>query len=114
MDIKIKLLFCRTLSTAGIAVTEDINNFFPASNALIAASSLNGLNKYLDISKKGMNIVLMSFLISFVYNAAGLSIAFMGNLSPLLAAILMPLSSITVVLISVGTSSFVLKRKGLL
>jgi Cu+-exporting ATPase len=44
-----------------------------------------------------MKIVKISFAISIVYNIVGLSFAVDGLLSPIVAAILMPLSSITVV-----------------
>lgn len=100
-------------SDAGIAVTEDINNFFPASSALMRASSLAKLPQILSASKSGMKIVLFSFLFSFMYNIGGFVFAFNGELSPLLAAILMPLSSITTVLISVGASNMISKRKEL-
>jgi len=39
----------------------------------------------------------MTFAISFFYNIIGLSFAVTGNMSPLFAAIIMPLSSISVV-----------------
>jgi Cu+-exporting ATPase len=101
-------------SNAGIAVTEDVNNFFPASSALMRASVLGRLGDILTVSGAGMKIVLFSFLFSFLYNVGGFAFAFYGNLSPLIAAILMPLSSITTVLISVGASNFISKKERLL
>ena len=39
----------------------------------------------------------MSFTLSLIYNLVGLSFAITGNLLPLVAAIVMPLSTITIV-----------------
>ena len=44
-----------------------------------------------------MKTIMMSFGLSLLYNAVGLSFAVTGNLSPLVAAIIMPLSTITIV-----------------
>ena len=46
--------------------------------------------------------IVICFVISLLYNAIGLSLALAGLLSPLVAAILMPVSSLTVVGTSVG------------
>lgn len=81
----------------GISVAEDINNFTPASDAILHAKSFGRLPEFFKLSKYTRRIVYWSFGLSFAYNIAGLSFALMGLLSPLLSAILMPLSSITVV-----------------
>ena len=44
-----------------------------------------------------MRIVKVSFAISFLYNIIGIYFAVQGTLSPLIAAVLMPISSISVV-----------------
>ncbi|MCU0446726.1 MAG: heavy metal translocating P-type ATPase metal-binding domain-containing protein [Microscillaceae bacterium] len=84
-------------SDVGIAITEDTTSFSPACDAILDASAFGQLNKFIKFSKVAINIVKMSFFLSFMYNIVGLSFAVSGNLSPVLAAILMPLSSITVV-----------------
>ena len=49
-----------------------------------------------------------------MYNIVGLSIAVQGNMEPVIAAILMPISSISIVLLTTGMSSFYeLKHKRL-
>ena len=53
--------------------------------------------KFIKFSKTSLNIVKVSFLISIIYNVVGLTFAVQGLLSPIIAAILMPLSSVTVV-----------------
>lgn len=84
-------------SHVGIAVSENVNVFSPACDAILDASKLKNLDKYLRLSKKGVRIIHLSFVISFLYNVIGLSFAVTGNLSPVVAAILMPLSSISIV-----------------
>ena len=81
----------------GIAVTEDISAFTPASDAILFGGNFHALGKYLKFAKSTKNIIIASFAISFIYNIVGLSFAVSAYLTPLLAAILMPLSSITVV-----------------
>lgn len=88
------------LSDVGIAVSEDVFRFTPSSDAIIEASKLAVLPKLLNISNFSKTILKVCLLFSISYNIVGLSFAISGNLTPLVAAILMPISSITVVLIS--------------
>jgi P-type Cu+ transporter len=85
-------------SDAGIAISDDINNFSPACDAILDGSRFNQLKTYLNLSKGAKKIILASFTISFLYNAVGLYFAVQGILSPVVAAIIMPLSTITIVL----------------
>ncbi|MBK7867467.1 MAG: heavy metal translocating P-type ATPase metal-binding domain-containing protein [Ignavibacteriales bacterium] len=82
----------------GISLSDDLMNFTPASDALIHGSSLKLLPGFLKQAVSTMNVVKWSFIISSIYNVAGISVALSGNLSPLFAAILMPVSSISVVI----------------
>jgi P-type Cu+ transporter len=101
-------------SDVGIAVTEDISSFSPACDAILDASNLKSLPMFLDYSKSAIKIIYISFVISFLYNLIGLSFAIQGMLSPLIAAILMPLSSISVVLFATISTNLLAKRRGLL
>ena len=101
-------------SDVGIAVTEEAGNFSPASDAILNADELNLLPKFLKFSKTSIYIIFISFAISFLYNLIGLGFAVEGMLSPLVAAILMPLSSISVVMFASVSTNFLAKRKGLL
>nr|WP_299422467.1 heavy metal translocating P-type ATPase metal-binding domain-containing protein [uncultured Emticicia sp.] len=89
-------------SNVGIAISEDIKLFSPACDAILDASKFGQLADFLKFSKTSLNIVKASFILSLVYNFVGISWAVTGELSPVLAAIFMPLSSISVVLFSVG------------
>ena len=86
------------LAQVGVAVTEDINNFSPGCDAILEASRLSHLHRYLWMARHGKRVVVASFVISILYNVVGLSFAFRALLSPLVAAILMPASSITIIL----------------
>ena len=63
----------------------------------MSGEKLTDLDQYFDFSKDAMKIVKMTFAISFFYNIIGLSFAVTGHMSPLFAAIIMPISSISVV-----------------
>lgn len=84
----------------GIAVTDDTLRFTPASDAILEARSLRLLPTYLRYSRFAMRLIRFSFGVSLLYNLVGLSFAAAGHLSPVVAAVLMPLSSATMVLIA--------------
>jgi len=91
-------------SDFGISVADDIFRFTPASDAILSSESFGLLDKLFDYSKASLRVVKMSFILSFIYNGVGIFFAVQGLLTPVIAAILMPLSSVTVVLfVSLGT-----------
>ncbi len=84
-------------SNVGVAVSENVNVFSPACDAILDASRLEKLDTFLALSKKAMLTIRLSFGLSLLYNVVGLSFAVTGNLLPLVAAIIMPLSTVTVI-----------------
>ncbi len=84
-------------SQVGISIADDIYQFSPACDAILEAGRFSDLVKFIRFSKTSFKIVKVSFLISIIYNIVGLTFAIQGLLSPIIAAILMPLSSVTVV-----------------
>ena len=84
-------------STLGIAVADNIYHFSPACDAIMDARQFGKLSRFLQFSHKSMKVVKGAFVFSFFYNLIGLSFAVSGMLTPLVAAILMPVSSVTVV-----------------
>ncbi len=84
----------------GMAITDDTIQFTPASDAILEASSLSQLPDFLSYSRFGMRLIQVSFGVSLLYNLVGLSYALTGNLSPVVAAILMPISSATMLAIA--------------
>lgn len=97
-------------SNVGVAITEGNNNFTPASDAIIDASQFSNIDKFIDFTATGKNIIIASFILSILYNIIGLYFAVQGILSPVIAAILMPASSISIVLITYGLSELAGKR----
>ncbi len=100
-------------SNVGIAVSENSAQFSPASDAILDGCKVGLLDKFIAYAKAGKTIVLASFILSILYNIVGLSFAVQGTLSPIIAAILMPASSISIVLFVTILSSFVARKKGL-
>ena len=97
-------------SNVGVALTEQTNNFTPSSDAIISASAFKLLTKFFSICRANRKIVIASFILSIVYNIIGLYYAVQGNLSPIIAAILMPSSSLSILLLTYGSSSLVARR----
>ena len=98
-------------SNVGISISENVNVFSPACDGIMDASQFSKLGYYLNYSKNAMQTIYMSFGLSLLYNLVGLSFAITGNLSPLVAAIIMPLSSITVVSFVTLMSNYYARNK---
>lgn len=98
-------------SDVGIAVTDDTGIFTPACDGILEGSRLAGLDKFLALARSSTFILKMAFTISFLYNAIALGIAVTGHLTPLVAAILMPISSISVVSFSTLAVNYTVNRK---
>ena len=84
-------------SNVGISISENVNVFSPACDGILDASQFEKIAYFLQYSKNAMKTIYMSFGISLLYNVVGLSFAISGNLLPIVAAIIMPLSTITIV-----------------
>ena len=97
-------------SNVGIAISENVNVFSPACDAILDASVFQQLHSFLKLSKKSITTIKMSFTLSLLYNVVGLSFAVTGNLLPLVAAIIMPLSTITIVSFVTLSSNYYAKR----
>jgi len=97
-------------SNIGIAVTEYTNNFTPSSDAIMEAKQLPRLTQFIQLCKANKKIVTASFILSIIYNIIGLFFAVQGTLSPLIAAILMPSSSLCILLLTFGSSNLIARR----
>lgn len=80
-----------------LTVADKAYHFSPASDAVLEAGQFGRLANFIGFTQTALNIVKISFAISFLYNIVGISFAITGNLSPVVAAILMPVSSVSVV-----------------
>ena len=101
-------------SNVGIVITENINNFTPASDVIVSADRFSKIKDYIDYIRQSRKLIFAAYLIAFMYNVVGISFAATGNLSPLIAAVLMPISSVSVVLFGVISSTLLAKRKKIL
>jgi len=101
-----------TQSDVGVAVIEKVGSFSPASDLILEADQVRNLHQLLRFARHCTQIVRASFGISAVYNIVGISIAAAGILSPLICAILMPVSSLSVVLFACGMTGWAAKRSG--
>lgn len=97
-------------SDVALSIADDIYHFSPAGDAIIEANKFNQLTSFIGFARKSLVIVKISFGISFLYNIIGLTIALTGNLSPVVAAILMPASSVTVVAFSTFATRILARR----
>ena len=88
----------------GVAVVERVGTFSPASDVILDAPQLRSLSRVLEFSRHASRIVRIGFVVSGLYNVVGISIAAAGLLSPLVCAVLMPLSSVTMVVFSIGAT----------
>ncbi len=84
-------------SDVALTIADKVYHFSPASDAVLEASQFRRLASFIRFTKTALNIVKVSFAISFCYNIIGIAFAISGNLSPVIAAILMPISSVSVV-----------------
>ncbi len=98
-------------SEVGIAVSDDTGVFTPACDGILEGKNLKRLDAFIWLSKKSTTILKMAFAISFFYNFITLSIAVSGHLTPLVAAVLMPISSICVVGFSTLAVNYVAGKK---
>ena len=100
-------------SDTGISVSNNLNNFSPACDAILEGNNFKKLPLFIKLAKHSRFIIGISLIISLLYNAVGLSFAVQGLLSPVFAAVLMPLSSITVVVFVTVSVKMLGKRLGL-
>lgn len=84
-------------SNFGIAITESLNGFYPGADGVLLAESFDKLPKFMKLSEYSRSILRTGLVFSLFYNLLGVSFAVAGLLTPIIAAILMPISSITVV-----------------
>lgn len=95
---------------AGIAISDDMNNYFPACDAILDGKNFGQLGALLRFSRVARQVVIASFIVSVLYNCVGVYFAVQGLMSPLVAAILMPASSFSVILITAVSVRIAAKR----
>lgn len=89
----------------GVVLSDKTNNFTPASDIIIDRASFKHFYSWMDYARSSVYIIYGALIFAFAYNLIGLYFAISGRLSPVVAAILMPISSITVIVYGVSVSS---------
>ncbi len=97
-------------SNVGVTLADDINNFTPSCDAILNAKKFDLLPSVLRLAKASRVIIGASFVVSILYNCVGLWFSMQGLMKPIMAAILMPCSTISILIISSGVSSLYAKR----
>ncbi|MEX2669915.1 heavy metal translocating P-type ATPase [Candidatus Uabimicrobium amorphum] len=97
-------------SDVGVAVIEENSHFSPASDIILAAEKISLLPKMFSLSRATLNITYASFAISCIYNSLGITLAISGKLTPVFVAVLMPVSSVTVMLFTTFSSRRLCKK----
>lgn len=101
-------------SDFGIAITDNVNNFTPGCDAILKGSSMHLLPAFFQLSKDGLKIIKISFAIAIAYNCIGVYFAVQGTLYPLVAAVLMPISTITIISFTTIATRFFARKNNLL
>lgn len=83
-------------SDVGIAVSGAMDISLRASDVYLTTPGIGGVEKVLILSRETMKVVKRNLVLSIIYNSFSVIFVFTGVISPLVAAIVMPLSSLTV------------------
>ncbi len=100
-------------SDCGIAISDNSNNFSPACDIILRADSFSKMPELLALARRSNLVIQLSFIISLLYNIIGVGLAVQGSMEPVIAAILMPVSTITIILFTTGSSRFFASKLGL-
>ncbi len=95
----------------GMAITESAHSFSPACDVILESNNIAMIPEILRYAKTHQRIVRWSFAISLLYNFIGLSFAVQGVLNPFIAAVLMPLSSVTILAFTTGMAYLLRPQK---
>ncbi|KZE76564.1 heavy metal translocating P-type ATPase [Myroides marinus] len=97
-------------SNVGVSVSENVNVFTPASDAILDAKMFEYLKSFLKYSKKSVKTIKLSYILALSYNVIGISVSIMNKMSPLVAAILMPISTISIISFVTIMSNYYAKK----
>ena len=98
-------------ATVGISVHGGAEASLAAADVFLTRAGLDSIVTLISGARRTVNTIRRNILFSLLYNLLGAGLAMAGLLSPLLAAILMPLSSLTVVSSSFKSRTFDDARK---
>ena len=97
-------------SDIGIAVVDKNFTFSPACDAIMETRNMHKLDKFILAAKDAQKLIKAGFAYSLLYNLVGLYFATRGELQPVIAAILMPLSSIGIMVLTYIGSRYIISK----
>jgi Cu+-exporting ATPase len=97
-------------SNIGIAVVDNTIQFSPASDGILLASKLPYFYHFIKAAIYSKKLITLTFIISLVYNVFGIYFSVTAQMSPLVAAVLMPLSTFSIVLTTL-VGSIIIEKK---
>ena len=100
-------------SDVGICISDDVKRFTPAGDAILDGQKLSILDRLIAFCSSSKNTIRACFFFSVTYNITGLYFAVQGILSPLVAAVLMPLSTLTIVVTTYMVTRFQARKQRL-
>ncbi len=90
----------------GIAIRGGAAASLDAAPVYLSSGRLESVSDFLDASKRTRQTIRRNFKISLSYNAIAVTLAATGWINPLIAAILMPISSLTVLSVILARKTF--------
>jgi Cu2+-exporting ATPase len=93
-------------ATAGVAVQGGAEASLEVADAYLGRPGLAALTELLAGARATLRVIQLNLALSLGYNGVAAVLAMTGRISPLLAAVLMPLSSLTVVIVSYRARTF--------
>jgi len=93
-----------------VAVTDATATLVPACDVIVDGDSAHHIDKIIRYSQTMKKFIFINLGVSVVYNTLGLTMAVSGILTPLAAAILMPVSNLTVIGIGVAAARWYGRR----
>jgi Cu+-exporting ATPase len=83
----------------GIVISHSSQQFSPSSDVILNESSWPSFNQFIKYINKSKMLLYIAFIFAGLYNLIGLYFAVQGLLSPVVAAVLMPFSSISIIVL---------------
>ncbi len=96
----------------GVVISDSAQQFSPSSDAILDAKQWAGFSQFLGFVMQSRKLLYGAFVFAALYNTIGLFFAVQGLLSPVVAAILMPLSSISVIVLGFLGAYLMAYRRG--
>ena len=93
-------------ANVGIAVRGGAEVSLQAAPIFIASGNLSGVTDLIHGAGRAASLIIAAFAVSLGYNLVAVSLAMAGHITPLMAAVLMPLSSVTVLSMTILWPTF--------